>query len=401
VAGWRNYIALGLITHVSCDHTALLARLRRLDPAVRAAVVADCWAAAGYVVERDATTVRVCRSGDERRLSVVDDPAADRVLDAAAVREALLYRVDRADANRIAERHLGAPLDEIEPPLGRRAASAARAWAVPAALGLAVVLVGVAGGLVGGDVEPGDQPAAVTTTPAVSTPSSVVATESPVSTRNVTAPGLGPNGVTDLAALAEAHERARMDAYAVVVGFERGNERVVRNIDIHVDGSRYRAEVRVERDGRVTDRATVYGEGSQRYALIADNGTTTQTLGPTDPGPAGVAPDDLGAAGVRLWFATPETRITGVVENDGQTGYRVVGTGVPPRSPASVDSYRFQALVMSNGLVDHLRVEFELTGVDNGSRRFEWRYGTRSPTVTRPDWITNVSNTTATLRFGR
>jgi len=104
---------------------------------------------------------------------------------------------------------------------------------------------------------------------------------------------------------------------------------------------------------------------------------------------------------VRLWFATPETRITDVVENDGQTGYRVVGTGVPPRSPASVDSYRFQVLVMFNELVDQLCVEFELTGVNNGSRRFEWRYGTRSPTVTRPDWITNASNTTATLRVGR
>jgi len=81
--------------------------------------------------------------------------------------------------------------------------------------------------------------------------------------------------VTDLATLAEAHERARTDAYIVEVGFERGNERVVHNIDIQVDGSRYRAEVRVERDGRVTDRATVYGEGRQRYALIADNRTTT------------------------------------------------------------------------------------------------------------------------------
>jgi hypothetical protein len=303
---------------VPCDHSALLARLRRLDPTARAAIVADCWAAAGYVVKRDATTVRVRRSGDERRLSVVDDPAADRVLDAPAVREALLYRVDRADADRIAEQHLGAPLDEVEPPLRCRAASAARAWATPAALVLTFVLVGVAGGLVGGDVEPRDQPAAVTTTPTVSTPSSAAATESPVSTRNVTAPGLGPNGVTNLAALAEAHERARPDAHVVWVDFKRGNGQVVRDIYIQSEDSRYRAEVRVERDGRVTDRATVYGEDRKRYVLREDNETIIRTLEPTDTGPAGVDPGDLGAAGVRLWFATPETRITGVFENDGR-----------------------------------------------------------------------------------
>lgn len=61
---------------VSSDRAALLARLRRLDPAARAAVVADCWAAAGKAVERDGTTVRIAGVDGERRLSTVDNPLA-------------------------------------------------------------------------------------------------------------------------------------------------------------------------------------------------------------------------------------------------------------------------------------------------------------------------------------
>jgi hypothetical protein len=185
VVVYENYTTLDVTVHVPCDHSALLARLRQLNPTTRAAVVADCWAATEYVVKRSTTAVRVRRSGDKHRLSVVDDPTADRVLDAAAVREALFYRVDRADAGRIAKQHLSAPLDDVEPPLECRAASAARAWAIPAVLVITVVvLVGVAGRLVGGNVELGDQSAAVTMTPTVSTPPSAAATESPVSPRN-------------------------------------------------------------------------------------------------------------------------------------------------------------------------------------------------------------------------
>ncbi len=380
---------------MSTDRSALLARLRRLDPAGRAAVVADCWAAAGHDVERDGPTVRVARAGEERLLSTVDDPAADRTLDAAAVREALLYRVDRADADRVAERHLGAPLDDLRPPFARRAASTARALATPAVVVVAVVLVGAAGGLVGGtEEEPGDQP---TTTPTASqTPTATALAP----TRVVTAPGLEPGGVTDLAALAAAHERARPDAYVVWVDFEWGDEAIVREVDVRADGDRYRAEVEVERDGRVTNLATVYGDGQTRRALIvSDELSTTRTLGPTDTGPAGVDPDDLGAEGVRHWLSAPETRVVGVVENEGWTGYRVVGSGAPPTLPAAVEAYRFEAVVASDGFVGHLVVEFELAGTERDSRRFEWTYGEQSPTVTTPNWTdANGTNTAPTRR---
>ncbi|MEF8891320.1 MAG: hypothetical protein V5A31_08385, partial [Haloferacaceae archaeon] len=92
------------------DPALVAAHVRRLDPDARAAVVADCVTAAGVAAERDGTTVRVRRAGRERRLSTVPDPEADRVLSPAAVRDVLLYRVARPDGDRIAERHLGAPL---------------------------------------------------------------------------------------------------------------------------------------------------------------------------------------------------------------------------------------------------------------------------------------------------
>jgi len=385
---------------VSTDRSALLARLRRLDPAARAAVVADCWAAAGHDVERDGATVRVAGVDGERRLSTVDDPAADRTLDAAAVREALLYRVDRADADRIAEAHLGAPLDGLRPPLADRAADAARALATPAVL-VAVVLVVAAGGLVGGtggEVSDETPTAAPTPTP---TPAPTATALAP--TRNVAAPGVGPGGVTDLAALAAAHERARPDAYVVWVDFERGDGAVVRDVDLRVDGDRYHAEVEVERDGRTTNLAAVYGDGRARRALVvSDEVSTTQRLGPTEAGPAGVDPEDLGAEGVGYWLSTPETRVTGVVENEGWTGYRLVGSGVPPDRGAAVESYRFEAVVGSDGFVGHLVVEVELAGAETDDRRFEWTYGERSPTVTAPGWVNeSESNATAAPRTPR
>jgi hypothetical protein len=372
------------------DVDVLDARLRRLDPAARAAVVADCWAAAGDDVAREGTTVRVRRDGCERTLSTVADPAADRVLGVADVRAALLYRVDRPAADRVARAHLGAPLAEVRPPLRRRAASVARGLATPAAALVAVallVLVAVAG------VGVGDEP-----TPAANE-SATVGTEagpfggSPPGAppRNVTAPGLGPEGVTDIDRLAAAHERARPASYEVWVDAERpasNGDVVRRDVDVRVDGERYLAEVRVERGETVLSRDAVYGDGTDRYAASIRNGTvTTRTLPAEATGPAGVDPAALGAAGVRDWLAANETRVVRAVRDEERTAYRVVGTGVPEVARGTVESYRVEAWVRADGFVVDLTVEYVVVGPRQPRRAFEWSYGDDAATVTRPNWV--------------
>jgi hypothetical protein len=196
--------------------------------------------------------------------------------------------------------------------------------------------------------------------------------------------------VTDLAALAAAHERARADSYAVRVAFERtapDAETVRRAVDVRVDGERYSAAVRVERGGTVTSEATVYGDGEGRVVGVERGGAlSVREIGPTEAGPAGVDPDALGAEGVRGWLAAPETRVTGAEERDGARVYRVVGVGVPPTVGGGVESYRVRALVTAEGLVVELVAEYVLVGPERPVRRFEWSYARGSEEVGPPAW---------------
>jgi hypothetical protein len=347
-------------------------------------VVADCWADAGFAVVRDGTVVRVRRAGHERRLSTVPDPDSDRVLDAAAVRDALLYRVSRADGDRIADRHLGAALDDLRPSRRRRAAAAVGAWGAPVATAaLVVVALALVGGV--GSSADGGGPTYVDATP------TATGTGTPDPQPDVAdVPGLGPTGVTDLAALAAAHGRARPDSYGVWVDVERSAPdagAVVRDVDLRVEGERYHAVVRVDRGPTTALEASVYGDGERRVVGVERNGqVTTRDLGPTETGPAGVDPDSLGAEGVRGWLAAPETRVAGVTEYEGTRVYRVVGVGAPPAAVGGVESYRVTALVTAEGFVVELVAEYELIRPERPERRFEWSYSPGPRRVVPPEW---------------
>ncbi len=343
---------------------------------------------------RTGTVVRVERAGTERRLAVVDDPTADRVLDAADLRDLVRYGLARADADAVAKRHLGAPLDGLRPPRSRRVRRRATDVAAPAALvALVLLVVGVAVGATGGGTfdrpqASGDGPGASTgaagAPAATPTPRGTVSPPSPSEVAAV--PGLGPEGVTDLAALAEAHERARPEDYVVRVSRERtaSDDVVWENVTLHVEGSRYRAVVTAGGEGR-TRRATVYGDESGRWVAAERSGTPTASrLGPNQTGPTEVRPETVGAEGVRDALATPETAVYGPVERDGQTVYRVVGTGVPQTETGAVTSYRAVAYVRPDGFVVGLVVEYTLIGPRQSSRRFGWTFASYDPTVVPP-----------------
>jgi hypothetical protein len=375
---------------VSVDPALVAARLRRLDADARAAVLADCRAARGEDPTREGATVRVRRGGETVVLATADDPDADRVVDATALRDLLCYGLARADGDRIADRHLGAPLADLRPPLARRVATRARTLAAPAAL---VVLVVAAAGVVVGGVAagPDEAPTGGDDSAAASTPTvRPTPVGGPVAPEASQVPGLGAGGVTDLSTLAAAHDRARPDAYVArgqTTRVASDYDVVTRSVTLRVDGDRYRADVVGERGGRTTGRATVYGAGTERWVGTRRGEDVSVTrLGANETGPAGVDPSTLGGEGVREALATPETNVSGPVRYEGVTAYRVVGQGVPANATDAVETYRVVAYVRPDGFVYAMTVEYTLLGPRLSDRRLEWRYVRAGTTVDRPFW---------------
>jgi hypothetical protein len=384
---------------VSIDPALVAARLRRLDAGARAAVLADCRRARGETVERNGATVRVERGGEAVTFATREGASADHVVDAAALRDLLCYGLDRRDADRIAARHLGAPLAALRPPLARRAVARASALATPVAVLVVVVAVAgvVVGGVAGGPDGPAteDEPLATPTAAATATPTPTATVPitpigGPVAPEVSQVPGLGFGGVTDLQRLASAHNRTRPDSYvarARLVRVASDYDVVTRTVTLRVDGDRYRADVRADRDGYETHRATVYGDGDERWAgTQRGEEFSVQRLAANETGPAGVDPAILGPSGVRAALATPETNVTGPTEYEGWPAYRVVGTGVPPNQTDAVETYRVTAYVRPDGFVYAMVVEYTLLGPRLSDRRLEWRYIRAGATVETPSW---------------
>jgi hypothetical protein len=391
---------------VSVDPAVVAARVRRLDAPARAALLADCLAARGETVARDGRVARVRRPDGEHTVAVAggsrwpfgSDPDADRTLDAAGLRDLLLYGLARDDADRLAATHLGAPLADLRPPLSRRLA-AAGGTVVPAAVGLvavAVVVVAVAGAGVG-TAPAGEKPAAKPDpTPAPSrvpvdggagTP---LGGPAPVEASQV--PGLGVGGVRDLGTLAAAHERARPASYGAVVRARRtasDYDVTKRTVELRATADRWSAVTVVRRDDAPPRTTAVYAAGGERWeATFGENESdpTVRRLGPNETGAVGVDPAALGAAGVRAALATPETRVEGPVRYEGRPAWRVVGAGVPPNRTAAVETYRVEAVVRPDGFVVRLDARYTLVGPRQSERAFSWRYVEADPTVPQPSW---------------
>ncbi|MFB6168220.1 MAG: hypothetical protein ABEJ43_05165 [Haloferacaceae archaeon] len=386
---------------MSIDTALVAARLRRLDPDARAAVLADCRRARGETVERDGVTVRVDRGGETVTFATSEAADADRVVDAAALCDLLCYGLARRDADRIATRHLGAPLGDLRPPLARRVAARASALATPAAV--FVLVVAVAGVVVGGVAAGPDGSGAASTysaTSSTTTPSPTATVPltpigGPVAPEVSRVPGLGFGEVTDLQTLANAHERTGPDAYVarVKTAWVAPNSDVIaRNVTLRVDGDRYRAAVVVRRNGDEAYRATVYGTGETRWVRTRGDSASVRRLRANATGPADVDPATLGATGVRAALATPETNVTGPVDYAGRTAYRVVGTGVPPNETDVVETYRVTAYVRPDGFVYAMTVEYTRPGPRGSQRRLEWRYLRTNATVERPLWLPEMGD---------
>jgi hypothetical protein len=434
------------------------ARLAALDVHACRAFVADLWAARGFETTVDDSVVVATRRGTtvvlfpasgsrlrrpaspSRPVDVVVAPAggdraaalaADhdaRLLTAADLGEMLRYAVDPTTAETLCERHLGAPPSALRPPFRTRTRRRiARLRAVASPVGSTTVLVVLAlvvatAGFVALDTAErpaGDRSASAGATGAADGSSAVTeaggATETPQATteRDVavgrtrmvdaralsTVPGINGTGITNVTALALAHDRALgnrsytiwADTYRPKDGIP-GAERVQHDTDFAVAGDRYLVVESIEStDGRRLVRA-VYYDGTDWY--IDDRSTDERMLRWVDGTTAGAAvdpdPRSLRTALVTYYLATERSNVTGHVETGRTTRYRIEGSGAPPSlAVQEVYNYDFVAVVDSDGLVREAVVEYTVVNVEGSYQfRFEWSYDRlNATTVSEPAWI--------------
>lgn len=388
---------------------ALSRRLRSLDPAERAAFVADLWAARGYETTVEGSVVVAERGIDGSRQRIACAPSVTyeavdavfgpegsaaglgddvSVLDAEALRGMLLYAVDRDTAEELVEGHLGRSLVEASgtSPLRDRldpGASRGPVMAAVAALLVVVVVIGAAGGpLPLSDVGPSVEPAPVppdspaTTTPEGTTPNPLVVTveDPPQGGGDLFRypPGLGTSGVTNASALAEAHRSTlAATAWELRLHHNRSHDLVhpfrrwhtAEQSVVRATATRYRFEVTGEASLENGSVATVsyvdYGDGAANYRrLIGLHGSAFErTRLPTSDGPGVFAA--VSAAYVRRSLTTTETRVE-PVRVDNTTRTRVVATGTPTAMARTVANYSAVAVVDRRGVVRSLTVEYTL-----------------------------------------
>jgi hypothetical protein len=444
--------------------TAVDHHLARLDARECRAFVADLWAARGFETHVDGDVVVATRRGDavvlfpavggrlrapsppSRPVDAVVAPRGGnaaaalaethdaRVLTATTLREMLRYAVAPADAEALCERHLGGSPATLRPPLRARVrahASRVEAFEPPASLaavvallalvalttGSVVVLDGTADGGLGGAGGATDGTADAT---AAATATERAGDATPPGDRTSGAddrdevrtlsgvPGLGGEGVTNLSALAAAHDRALgtrsytlwLDTYRPFNG-DPDAPQVQRDTDIAVGGAAYSVSESLERgDERRAVRA-VYYDGTDWY--VADPAAAETTVRRIDGSTtdASVPPDprSLRRTLVTRYLATPVTDVTDRTRVGNTVRYRLEGEGLPSGFDRDrVYNYSFVATVGDDGFVYQATVEFSVVTVEGSYRlRFEWTYGRVGSTMVAPPvWIDGARPTTAT-----
>ncbi|KAB1197810.1 MULTISPECIES: hypothetical protein [Haloferax] len=460
----------------------LVAHLERLDLQASLAFVADVWRARGFETAVDSGVVVARRSGqttvlapvcsrtiqkmswwlrphgdrdidvvvsfgDNRRGQAVADHHGATHVDSVALVEMLLYALDRHEAERLCERHFGAPIDGLTPPLRtrtrqridrfeRRVAHASRPTSRGATALVVFVLVlsvgAVSSGLVdspldqstqpgvgsaGGSeavnseqptVEPYEQPtpatarasAADSTTPSAPISSAFVGTVGedelePVEDGDLASvPGVSETGITNLTALSDAHEATFSNrSYTLWLDTYRPRDdhpnstRVQYDTDVAVSGDTYLVVENVEA-GRTRARVrTVNYDGSDWYVVEHQNGSqqTRKIDGETADPPIQFEPRQLNPSLVRQYLATRTTNVTGKVRVGNTTYYRIEGSQRPSIGGVEpVRDYQFVAYVDDRGTVSDATVTYGLVSGDGVYRvRFEWTYGNLDSTTIR------------------
>jgi hypothetical protein len=380
----------------------------------------------------DADTL-VCL-GDTNALAAGGEPGV-RVLGATDLAEMLLYAVDRPESRRLCERHLGAPPSALRPPLGlrlRRYARSARGLLPGATTVLFVAAaVGATLALALGGSGPGTGPGApagaapVPTNPldgatgptdavsrsGVTTTTGTVVEDFPPGVTASMPPGLTPAGIGDIALLGRAHDQALAGtSYRLTLERRRpadpGNASsvarddrylrqallrpgVTRTSRFRIDGDRYLLNATLAAANGSRSRTEVYHNGTDWFVASNLTGATTyRRSGVVET--AGVDPTAFRRLLVRQYLSTPDTRVTGILDRENGTRYRVVGSGTPLLFPPDlVENYTVVALIDGRGVVRHLSADYRV--LDDG-REFTVQVevshsGFGETTVPEPPWF--------------
>jgi len=388
----------------SIDTTAIEAHIRKLDEDELAAFVTDLWERRGYRTIRDGDVVVATRNGQTEVLLLAIAPSTEscsnpsrqidgiiaprdqgtatssrdrtRIIDAANLREMLLYAIDRQDATALSRRHFGAALEELRAPLRIRLVRRISAPAFPQSqatlVALLVVLVGIGGAVfyaTGGFNGLGGQrdPQVPATTPD-SAPPQVSFVNTTPQNEPLPPPGVTTAGIRDTESLGNAHDRIlENESYTLQIvtlwprdgtvgprgGFYHGT-------NVMVAGDRYYLTTTVEESGETTLNRYIYHDGSEWYVLATRNGTVSERYVTADPDEVPPPnPFEVRRTLVTRYLSTPETEFVDRGSDTDPPGYRVVGRGLPSEMGAShVRNYTAIALIDEQGMVQELTVEY-------------------------------------------
>lgn len=390
--------------------TTLGRRLRSLDPAERAAFVADLWAARGYETAVDGTVVVAERGIDDARQRIACAPSTTtgdvdvvlalggsvtrlptddvRVLDAEDLRGMLLYAVDRRTAGELAEAHLGQPLFDEPGERSLRDRLRDRHPRGPMLTGLvALLVVVVAIGATGGAFPLTDARPPSTPTPVGPEGAAIDLTRGPPPISTIAAgrdrplgggdlfrypPGVAPSGLTNASALADAHRTALAEtAWELRVAHNRSHDlihpfvrwRTADQSIVRANATRYRFEVTgvtsLENGSGGSITYVDYGDGRANYRrLIGLHGNAYERTGLPADGPPGTFAT-VSAAYVRRYLSTTESRVE-LIRVDNTTRTRIIATGGPTELARTVANYTAVAVVDRRGVVRTLTVEYTL-----------------------------------------
>lgn len=429
--------------------------LRRLGTDDLAALVVDLWAGRGFETSHEGRLVVATRGRETVTIAVVGrrrlgtpslpdrptdvvvapgttavDPAAGnpRILDASDLREMLFYAVDRPTSRQLCGRHLGEQPGQLRPPLATRLRNRSRTAAsrVTPAVALALIVVvglGAVAGLAFTPTAEQHDPSATTRADAdaavapgeanrstVAPPYAVLATESagaaePADSETVgfvgtlrSPPGVTQEGITNLTALAAAHERVvTSQSYTLRLEPTRPInplwERDRRTIRIAVAGDRYLlAETRELPEELLSIREMYYNGSTLQVAEFDENGTIESVrqmqVGESSADRPGPNPFELQETLLTRYLSTPETTVTDRISERNRTMTRIVARGTPDGIEAErVQNYKAVALVDDRGFLRNLTVEYTPTTRPlNYTIRFEARHGNLDETTVRSPW---------------
>ncbi|AUV82021.1 hypothetical protein C2R22_10475 [Salinigranum rubrum] len=413
-------------------------RLRGFSDERFVAFVAALWNARGAEtrVVTGTNVVEARRGGQTRRLRVVTgrrvpsecdgvdalvlsrpvsavrgtDAFEGRILDSDDVHAMLLYAVPRSAADDLCRRFFDRSLAEEREPSGTVTARAPEhsASLVVGLVGLTLLVASVFGGpiLYGGTNPVFGAPDSVGADPAdATTPDPTPENASDAGSESFESasfpPGLGPDGVTDYDALADAHAHAVTgQSYRLTITHREyidGRPTAYRRETVSVaEPTVYRTELdgagNLERGPLVIARVEAFADGETRYErrVVADEFDRSYTVDTVGSDLVPGVRNGEGRYADRVeqyvgWFlSVSESDVVDSFERDG-TRYYWVRLGAD--TYAGVENSTGSALVDENGVVHEVRRQYDYPGSDGVSAAVSIRYtdfGTT--TVSPPAW---------------